>query len=425
MKTVTVNFDKLSYSGYGSGVTDDGKTVYAWNAYPGERAVVKLFSHKKEPYKGTAIEILKPSKYRISPREGHFFITSPWQTIDYKREITWKKMIVRQIWSELADVDVSGIDCVFDNYQFNYRNSIEFNIANTDNGLSIALMKRGRTEVVPVPSSALAYECVNRVALDIVGQLDSQGVDSSDIKRLIVRSNRMQEVVSCLYVTDPGFGSDFKVSLHGNLKGLQVYYSDSSVSQPVPTQLIQSHGDTQIAELVCGKILRFGVTEFFQPNIPMFEKAVQRMREYVRGKDIVDFYSGVGSIGIGLSDVINSCVLVEQSDKATEWAKRNIEENNLSSRISAVATSAQDALEYIKKDKVIIVDPPREGLHESVIDRLKQILPDRIIYLSCKPYTQVRDIRPLLEFYSLEHVELYNFFPRTPHVESLCVLERK
>jgi tRNA/tmRNA/rRNA uracil-C5-methylase (TrmA/RlmC/RlmD family) len=175
MKTVIATFDSLSYSGYGSGMTEDGRPIYAWNAYPGETAQVKLFGYKKEPLKGTAIEILKPSKYRISPRESHFLITSPWQTIQYEREIIWKQMIVRRLWKELVNVELPELTCIHDNYQFHYRNSIEFNITATGTSLSVALMKRGRQKVVPVSGSALAYECINDTAHDIVSQLSVQG----------------------------------------------------------------------------------------------------------------------------------------------------------------------------------------------------------------------------------------------------------
>ncbi len=424
-KTVTATFDSLSYSGYGSGVTSDGKKVYAWNAYPGEVAKVDLFGYKKEPLKGTAVEIIKPSKYRIPPREKHFLITSPWQTVSYEREIIWKTIIVRRVWKEVSGIDLGdGLKCVYDNYQFNYRNSIEFNTIDTEEGIRTALMKRGRKEVSIVEKSALAYECVNDTAEDIVNQLTSFNVESSDIKRIIIRANRTREVIAGIYVTDPGFGSQCQFTLNKGLKGLQVYYSDSGVSQPVPTQLLQSYGDPKIGELVGSKILRYGVSDFFQPNIPLFERAVSKMRPYVKGEDIVDFYSGVGSIGVSLSDYVKSGVLVEESSKATEWAKRNIKENKITN-MEAITSSTQDALEHITSEKVIVLDPPREGLHERVVRKLSDEKPKRIIYLSCKPYTQARDIRYLLEFYSLIFIELYNFFPRTPHIESLCVLERK
>lgn len=217
---------------------------------------------------------------------------------------------------------------------------------------------------------------------------------------------------------------------------------------------------------------------FFQVNIPVYEQALRDMKEWVesktedcgpktaesmqtapadtttasepeasafpaaarqdisvvsaeRGSDsdgsrsgrtqaTVDLYSGVGTIGLTIGG--ENCVLVETDENAVREMKRNVSLLNSSSQ--PVLARSEDALEYITSDRVIIVDPPRAGMHTNVINRLLEALPPRIIYLSCNPVTQARDVALLLEKYNLVHHRGYNFFPRTPHIEHLVVLER-
>jgi 23S rRNA (uracil1939-C5)-methyltransferase len=103
--------------------------------------------------------------------------------------------------------------------------------------------------------------------------------------------------------------------------------------------------------------------------------------------------------------------------------ERNIEELGVDA--TAVLAPSEQALDYITGDKTIIVDPPRAGLHEAVIDRLLEEKPERIIYLSCNPATQARDVMRLAELYGVKEHRGYNFFPHTPHIENLVVLDLK
>jgi 23S rRNA (uracil1939-C5)-methyltransferase len=90
-----------------------------------------------------------------------------------------------------------------------------------------------------------------------------------------------------------------------------------------------------------------------------------------------------------------------------------------------VLAASEDALDYITHDATVILDPPRAGLHEKVTEKLLEAAPQRIIYLSCNPVTQARDVARLAEKYGIRHHQGYNFFPRTPHIEHLVILDKK
>ena len=102
--------------------------------------------------------------------------------------------------------------------------------------------------------------------------------------------------------------------------------------------------------------------------------------------------------------------------------KNNIKKLKLKAK--AILASAEDATNYITNNCNLIVDPPRAGLHKNVINKINEVLPDRVIYLSCNPDTQSRDVKLLENNYKIEFIKGYNFFPRTPHIECLMVLKR-
>jgi 23S rRNA (uracil1939-C5)-methyltransferase len=154
----------------------------------------------------------------------------------------------------------------------------------------------------------------------------------------------------------------------------------------------------------------------------MYEKALSDMSVYLEslaGKSVIDMYSGVGTIGltIGGPDV----TLIETDEPAVQEMRRNIDTLKLAA--TAVHAPSETALEYIRDDAIVIVDPPRAGLHTAVIERLLAVNLSRIIYLSCNPVTQARDVALLAERYGIRHHVGYNFFPCTPHIEHLVILE--
>ena len=136
---------------------------------------------------------------------------------------------------------------------------------------------------------------------------------------------------------------------------------------------------------------------------------------------MLDLYSGVGTIGLSVASM-NSLTLVEINPVAVDEMKSNIKKLKLERTAKAILTPSENATEFIEQDQIVILDPPRAGVHKLVIDKLLEEQPKTIIYLSCNPVTQARDIAPLLTNYSIEYHKGYNFFPRTPHIEHLVIL---
>ena len=156
----------------------------------------------------------------------------------------------------------------------------------------------------------------------------------------------------------------------------------------------------------------------------MFAKALKDIAAFTDVKtELIDYYSGVGAISLPISKNRARCTLVDNNQQAIEFAKHNIKANNLQN-CEAICTPSENMTKLIARDKLIILDPPRAGLDDKITSRLLISTPPRIIYLSCDLSTQARDIGRLSEKYQVSFLKLYNFFPRTPHIEGLCVLDR-
>ena len=141
-----------------------------------------------------------------------------------------------------------------------------------------------------------------------------------------------------------------------------------------------------------------------------------------KSPSVIDLYAGVGTIGLTVGG--DNVTLIEINEFAVAEMQRNIAALGCANARAILAPS-EKALDFITPNYIVIVDPPRAGLHANVVAKLLEVAPPRIIYLSCNPVTQARDAVLLTEKYNIRAHRGYNFFPRTPHIEHLVVLDRK
>jgi 23S rRNA (uracil1939-C5)-methyltransferase len=186
------------------------------------------------------------------------------------------------------------------------------------------------------------------------------------------------------------------------------------------TRKLYSLGNTSLSDVINNAKITYDVNSFFQVNIEVFNLALQKIGQAIGIKSFIDMYSGVGTIGLGLG-METEFLLVESNVDNTECALINARNTNA----KVIQATAETALEYITNDRVLIVDPPRAGLHHKVVKRILDVKPLKVVYLSCNPITQARDLAILQEKYKISELTGYNFFPKTPHIESLAILELK
>lgn len=411
-----IRLGKLVHGGQAIAEVPSGKKIFVWGGLPGELVNVIVTKKKGSYFEGVVTEVIEPSNDRISPEEPKSYLsTSPWQIINYAAELKHKDAILREAfdrekvsipeWSEFETVgEITG-----------YRNKMEFGFWGDEEGLQLAHYVRGTHGKQKVDGSVLTSDAINDAAQSVLQELRRLDVWGGDLKTVVLRSSTDKKAVAALFMKKELDMGEFK--LPDNLKGIDFYFSNPDSPASVPTKKLYSLGDIKLTDTVMGKDIMYDVMSFFQVNLPVFEKTLETIESTILDGPIVDFYSGVGTIGI----VLGAELLVESDEPNIAMARLNAKGTDT----KVVHATSETALDYIAEDKILIVDPPRAGLHMKVIDRIAEVRPPQIIYLSCNPSTQARDIRLLSEFYDVIHAQGFNFFPRTPHIESLFVLKLK
>lgn len=360
--------------------------------------------------------------------DAHSRICSPFANKTWEDECAYKQQYAATLLLDagLGVTQCDEIPIIGDPArQYGYRNKMEFSFTQLDNGaMSLAFFERGTKKRVPIHGCALAEPVINEAAQHILDWINTVQIPLRSLKSLIVRSNSAQQVIAALFIKDELAFAQYP-ELTDKLLGFTLYYSTHKSPASVPTKQLYRDGADSLAANILGTHLMFGLLSFFQIAIPMFTRAVQKIAEWVPARSaIVDYYAGVGAISLPLASQYEDAVLVESNEEAAAFAQSNMNANHISNA-KVHCMPSEKMLELIMQEKTVIFDPPRSGLHPKIIAQTLQKKPIRIIYLSCNLETQARDAQLLNDAYQISDFSLFNFFPRTPHVEGLMVLDLK
>lgn len=401
------------------------KKAFVWGGLPGEEVEFKLTKSRAGIYEGIVETVNNKSEYRIEPSEPESYLsTSPWQILKYDYELAQKAELTKQAFSQ-QQIEIPLPEVITDHKQYNYRNKMEFTWwwDNQTSKVELANYRRGTKGKIPVVGSSLAMEPINLSAQVIRDLINDKRIEARNLKTLLARSTQSGEVVAQLYVIDESINFTEEEVANLGVKGFEVIYSNPKSPASVITKRLQKFGDVNLNDYIFDLKFNYPAESFFQINLPVYELAVQEIKSYLDNRPIIDLYSGVGSIGLSVASG-QDLKMVEVNQEAVEEMRRNIENLNYKNAV-AILSPAEDATDYINKEVQLIIDPPRAGMHKDVVDKILSVCPDKIIYLSCNPATQARDVKLLLSEYELETVKVFNFFPRTPHIESLAILSKK
>lgn len=401
--------EKFIPGGQALATLDSGQKIFLWNALPGEIVTRALITKTKSHYlEGVAIDHEQPSPHRIAPRDPAFLSTSPWQILDYDYELEQKRALLQEIFrqhslaanpaptattvaslapSATTLTDPTSIPPVLtDNRDFHYRNKMEYALYfdHDDQKIHLAFHARGSHRKLPITHSSLEHPVILARAKDIVADLNRQHADARRFQSLLLRCNQAGKVEGGLFENH----------------------------QPRPQF-------SPLSDQILGHPYTYSPNGFFQINLPVYELALRTMQPYLTTEKVLDLYAGVGTIGLSLARDRN-LTLVECDHAAYRELKANCQGTNA----RPILAKSEEALDYLQPDQTVILDPPRAGCHPELIARLLTVAPPNILYLSCNPATQARDVRLLLDRYQITAVQPFNFFPRTPHLENLIVLTR-
>lgn len=425
-----LKLDAVVGGGQTMGTLPEGKKVFVWGGLPDEDVGVQITKKKSSYNEGIVSQVITASKQRVEPRDPESYLsTSPWQIMDFTSEQHYKAALIEEAF-ELHDIVLpNAIEVYSDGREYEYRNKVEFSFwfdTETEK-LSLAFFRRGTHGKIAVNGTSLAPEAINNAGQVIVKVLNNHKIGGRDLKTLLIRCDSKGGLAWQLYVKNKDLPAEkILQDIASKLDAIngEVIHSNPKSPASVITKRLATLGDQRLQDTILDVPFRYATEGFFQINLPVYEEALRDMQQWVP-KDspaTVDLYSGVGTIGLTIGG--EHVTLIESNEHAVREMERNIETLGIKGA-KAVLAPSEKALDYITSEATIIVDPPRAGLHVDVIDRLLEQAPARIIYLSCNPVTQARDVERLAEKYGIRTHRGYNFFPRTPHIEHLVVLDLK
>ena len=430
-KIITVTVDKLIQGGQAL-ARFAGKVCFLWNALPGETVEARVLEEKKGYLQATALQIQTAAPERLPPQEAHFLACSPWQILSWEAENLWKCEIAREAFARagLAGAMPAPLEIAAAPWpQTGTRNKLEYHFIETKTEdrrlrLSLALSGRRSHELIPVETCCLGMPAVNETALAILAALAKRQIPCSVLRRLVVKTNGLGETAAALFVAKP-LDLTFLQELPAHCRGWQLFQELGTKENRSYTPLA-TEGNPVLEYRIRNAALRAGLQSFFQVHLPVFEMALEDMRKFLNpDKSVIDYYAGTGAISLPLADFFKEAVLVEAHAEAAQFAEENIRLNHLTDRCKVLRQTAASATAVFSADHFVILDPPRAGLEPGLAESLLAVRPERILYLSCDIATQARDVAKLAPAYTLNFFKLYNFSPRTPHFESLCILDRR
>lgn len=334
--------------------------------------------------------------------------------------------MARETYQRLANLAVpTDYNIVSDGVQWEYRNKIEYSFADDASGRPVfAFHERGQYwQVMQFEQCDLASAAINATAKKVLAWIQKNNWKSALLKNLVVRSNRQGETIAALFINEKSVVPELPAR-DERWCGFAVYYSFPLTPAAVPTALLANNGENFLIETVAGAKLRYGLNSFFQVNVSMFERAAADIQKFIPiGSTVIDYYAGVGSIGLSLGQRADKLLIVENNAEAVGYAEENVKQNKrANAEVKLVA--AEQATSLLTSDATVIVDPPRAGLDKNFVAAVLERRPQRLVYLSCDLATQARDLKALSSSFKPIFFGLYNFFPRTPHIEGLVVLDR-
>ena len=416
-----IKIEKIIPGGLGLGTAPDGCKGFFWNALPGETVVEYDVTKKKSHYfEAIATKINNPSPHRVNPKDSCYLSTSPWQIMKYDYELSQKQELVVEIFREHG-IDIDLPEIVTDGRDYYYRNKMEYALYwnNTTSQINLAFHQRGSHRKIPITSSSIERPEIFHRAREIIDELNKKGEPARKYQTILLRCNQAGKVGGGLYENH----------------------------QPHP------HFPA-LTDDILGHTYSYSPNGFFQINLPVYELALQEIKKHISTDEVLDLYAGVGTIGLSVARD-KHLTLVEVDKSAYRELRTNIEivtgiskrrskdcvggydrdtrsappvttgrrDSVSEERCFGILAKAENVLNYINSNQTVILDPPRAGCDKNLINKLLEIRPKKIIYLSCNPATQARDIKILLAKYHIDTIKTFNFFPHTPHIENLVVLQ--
>ena len=438
--------------------TPEGQVVFVGFAVPGDVVNVRLVRKKKAWLEGTIIKIVKPSDLRLEPFCEHFGVCGGcrWQPLPYDIQLAAKQRQVYDQLTRIGHLEVPEFSPILaSDKTVRYRNKLEFSassrrwltaeeIASGDPGGPGLGFHVGKyfDKVLDIRECHLQPEPTNGIRLFIKQFCLDNGISFYDI-----RENRGQLRNMFVRTTDAGevmlivcFGEDFPLraplldavqARFPQIRSLWYVINEKKNDTIGDLPCILHAGEEAIYEQMEGLRFKIGPKSFYQTNTGQALKLYRTARDFAAltgSETVYDLYTGTGTIAQFVAARAKRVIGIEYVPEAIEDARLNAAANGIvnceffAGDMKDILTPAFIA-EHGRPD-VIIADPPRAGMHPDVVKTILEAAPGRIVYVSCNPATQARDMEMMSGAYRITAVQPVDMFPHTFHVENVCLLER-
>lgn len=464
-KKITLeNISVTDYAAEGKALARiDGKVIFIEGAVPGDVADVYITRNKKDWAEGKASKIVKYSPERVKPFCTHFGICGgcKWQMLPYEKQLHYKEQEVKDVMSRIGKInEVPVLPIIGSQETVYYRNKLEFTFSNKRYLTAEDLQSLGKDEW---PGGALGFH-VPRLYDKIIDIFECWLMDEVNNKvRNTIRDYALQNELSYYDIKEhKGFLRNIilRYTVTGELMvNLVLGNDDEEERKKICQHLIQNvpeittllytinpkwndsiydlnpipvKGNGYVIEKLEDFSFKISPKSFFQTNTRQATVLYNVVKDFadLKGHEIVyDLYCGTGSIGIFLSRLAKKIIGVEVIEEAILDAKENAILNELDHTSfftgDVIDICNDEFFEQNGRPDVVIIDPPRAGLHKKLIDKLIEIAPPKMVYVSCNVATQARDLQLLSEKFEIIKLQPVDMFPHTHHIECVALLRLK
>lgn len=453
-----VHFHGIADKGMAVGRDAEGKVYFGTGVVPGDVATLSLGRKKKGFSQGRVEDILDYSLHRVPAACRHFELCGgcKWQHLNYDEQLRQKEQSVYDVIKRIGKVsDTEWLPILGGEEIFRYRNKLEFTFSNKrwltleEAGSDDEFKQRNGLgfhrpgafdKVVDIEECLLQPEPSNEIRQAARSIALELGIPFYDIRHhhgvlrnLVIRTSSLGQSMVILVVKERTKKVDRMLSelvrqvpsIDALFLSINPKLNDIWIDQ----ELVHIHGMEYLEEKLGPVKFRIDPRSFFQTNTRQAERlydVVVDFADFKGTEKVVDLYTGLGSIALYVSGRVGEVIGIETIPEAIEDAKANTALNGISNAhfyTGNVEDLFDDSfLNRHGRPDILITDPPRAGMHDSVLQVLKESGIPRIIYVSCNPATQARDIHGLSEAYRVEKLQPVDLFPHTHHVESVALL---
>ncbi|WP_330205375.1 23S rRNA (uracil(1939)-C(5))-methyltransferase RlmD [Cyanobacterium sp. Dongsha4] len=441
---VEVEIDDVSSEGSGVARVDQ-QVVFIPNTVTGDRISSRILRVKKKYAQGQLEEFRKNSAYRIRPRciVADKCGGCQWQHINYLYQLQLKQNQVKETLTRIGGFADLQVESIISGEDLGYRNKVNYPLGISHTGqIKAGYYRQGSHQIVNINQCPIQDQRLNPLLAEIKQDLQQLQIPIYDekthkgaLRHLCFRIGKNTgEILLTLVsgeLSDDTMDKQAEkwMKRYPNLVGVTLNYNPQKTNVIFGQKTELLAGRPYLIEQFAGLNYHLRAETFFQVNTTVAEDlltAILNKLSLTGEETVLDLYCGVGTFTLPFAQKVKKAIGVESYSLSIEQAQRNAEINNIDN-VEFITETTETFLPTLEtKPDLVILDPPRKGCQTEVIESLKQIKSNFILYISCHPATLARDLQLLCQEgdYRIMFVQPADFFPQTPHVETAVILTR-